>query len=463
MEQPRVVIVGGGITGLAAAYELVQGGLRPVLLDPAPQLGGVIQTEVVEGCVLEAGPDSFLAAKPSAAELVREVGLGSQLISSNDHERVTYVVRNGRLIPLPDGLMMMVPTRILPFLASRLLSWGTKLRMGLEYLRRPPRSTPADRSVGAFIRDHYGQEAVDYLAEPLLSGVYGGDVERLSVKSVLTRFVDIEARHGSLTRGMLAARRARRHGSAPEPLFQTLKDGLAELTTTLERRIAPHTTVRRARAETIERAADSRWRVKAGGEWLEASAVVVACPAWIGGSLLSGVHGELSSLLAGIEYSSSLTLALGYRRTDCAALPPGFGFLIPGRERRTLVACTFVGTKFAHRVPNELVVLRCFLGGASQGDVFNRSDDEIVTTVRQELAALLGLQAQPVFTRLARWHRSMAQYAVGHPQRMARLERILAALPGLHLAGNAYSGIGIPDCIRTGRAAARSILTRVRG
>lgn len=456
----EAIVIGGGITGLSAAYEFVMAGAHPTLIDPSPRLGGVIQTGVVEGCVLEEGPDSFLTAKPAAAELIREIGLGGELISSNDHARVTYLVKGGRLVAMPDGLMMMIPTKVLPVAVSPLLSWSTKFRMGFEYFRRPPAGTPPDRTVADFIREHYGQETVDYLAEPLLSGVYGGSVERLSVNSVLPRFVELERKHGSLTRGVLAARAARRgHATQEEPLFQTLRGGLAQLTAALEKIVRPAAEVIEGRVEAAERAG-GHYRVRVNGEWLETRNVIGACPAWAMGDLLGPVHAELGALLRGIDYSSSLTLALGYRAADCGPLPPGFGFLVPARERRILTACTFVGAKFPNRVPESHVVLRCFLGGAGQEHVLDLDDGAIVEAVQEDLRLLLGWRSEPAFTRIARWRRSMAQYEVGHAARMERMERILAALPGLFLAGNAYSGIGIPDCVRTGRAAACAALSR---
>ncbi len=454
----RTVIIGGGVTGLSAAYELVQAGRRPTLIEAQPFLGGVVQTETVEGCVLEGGPDSFLSAKPAANDLIQELGLGDQLIGSNDSSRVTYLLRNGRLVPLPDGLLMMVPTKVLPVALSPLLSWSTKIRMGLEYFRKPPAQPLADRSVAEFIEDHYGRETVDYLAEPLLSGVYGGSVDRLSVKSVLARFVEIENKYGSLTRGVLEARkRAPRRTSSP-PLFQTLKGGLGQLTGELEKRIRPHTDVITGRAERVERAG-AGYAVRVNGETLEAGGLIFACPAWQAGALLRPVHEELAALLEAIDYSSSVTLALGYRREQCGPVPPGFGFLIPSLERKTLVACTFVGAKFPYRVPETHLVLRCFLGGAGHEEVLDRSDEEIAGAVRAELRALLGWDAEPAFVRLRRWRRSMAQYAVGHGARIEKVREILRGLPGLELAGNAYDGIGVPDCVRTGRAAARALTT----
>lgn len=458
----ETLVIGGGITGLAAAWELVQAGVRPTLADPGEQLGGVIQTETVEGCVLEGGPDSFLSAKPAAAELIRELGLGGDLIASNDHSRVTYLVRDGRLVPMPDGLMMMVPTKILPVAASPLLSWSTKVRMGLEYFHKPPAQEPQDRSVADFIREHYGQETVDYLAEPLLSGVYGGAVDRLSVNSVLPRFVELERTHGSLTRGVLAAKAARRgHAVKEEPLFQTLRGGLAQLTRELERRVRPEAEILRGHVEALERDG-SGFRARVNGEWIAVRTAIGACPAWVMGSLLEPLNPELGSLLAGIDYSSSITLALGYRAADCGRIPPGFGFLVPARERNTLTACTFVGAKFPYRVPDSHVVLRCFLGGAGQEALLDRGDDELIETVQQELQTLLGWRARPAFIRLSRWRRSMAQYEVGHSARMQRIEQILGGFGPLWLAGNAYSGIGIPDCIRTGRAAARAAMAVLR-
>jgi oxygen-dependent protoporphyrinogen oxidase len=450
----RIAIIGGGITGLAAAYEALRAGLRPVLIEKERELGGVIRTESREGCTLEGGPDSFLSAKPAALELIREVGLGSDVIGSNDESRVTYLVKHGRLVPLPDGLMMMVPTRIMPVALSPLLGWGTKIRMGLEYFRRPG-GDPQDRTVEEFVREHYGQETVDYLAEPLLAGVYGGSVRELSVRSVLPRFVELESEYGSLTRGVLAARAKAPKGKSA-PLFQTLKGGLGQLTRELERRIRPGTQVVTGEAEAVERAGEG-WRVRVGGEWLETDGAILACPAWAAAEVLEAAAPAVSRLLAPVAYSSSITLSLVYRREDCGRIPPGFGFLVPAKERGMLVACTFTGAKFSHRVPERLVVLRCFLGGSGGEHVLEYPDGEIIATARRELRALLGWDTEPAFHVMHRWRRAMAQYGVGHWARINELTAEVARLPGLELAGNGYDGIGIPDCIRMGRAAAKRL------
>jgi oxygen-dependent protoporphyrinogen oxidase len=422
-------------------------------------LGGVIQTEHVEGCTLEAGPDSFLSIKPAALDLIRDLGLEDQVIGSNDRLRITYVRKGGRLVPLPDGLMMMVPTKILPLLGTRLVGFGTKIRMGLELLRAPKPSN-GDRSVAEFIEEHYGREAVDYLAEPLLSGIYGGNPSELSVQSVLPRFVELANQYGSLTRGVLAerAKAARARSNQPAaPLFRTLRGGLGQMVDAVTDAIRGTVEVRQARAEAVERT-DTGFRIRLAGDWLEAGRLVMACEAHSAAALLGGVDGRLAELLGGVPYSSSMTVAVGFEARDFARLPLGFGFLVPRKERRRLVACTWVGTKFSHRVPEGKVVARCFLGGREDAGVLDESDEAVQAAVTDELREIAGVTAPVRFCRIARWPRSMAQYTVGHAGRQREMEARAAAIAGLQLAGNAYQGIGIPDCIRMGRAAAEKIL-----
>jgi len=429
----RTVIVGAGISGLSAAYYLAKAGRPSLILDPRPHPGGVIQTERAEGCVIEGGPDSFLAAKPEALTMIRELGLESQLIGSNDYQRKTFIRKHARMIPMPDGLMMVVPTKIVPMALSPLLGWGTKIRMGLEFFRRPGAAHP-DRSVAEFVKDHYGQETVDYLAEPLLSGVYGGDPRDLSIDSVLPRFADLERRYGSLTRGVLA-NRAKQGGG---PLFQTLKGGLGQWVDAIVAAIRDTAELRHSRAEAVERIPGG-FRIKAGGDWIETENLVLACEAYNAAKLLDG---HLAELLNGVGYSSSVLVVFGY---DAPQPMPGFGFLIPRKERRQIVAATFVGTKFPHRVPEGLTLVRCFLSGESEPDV---------DAIHRELQDLSGIRGTPRFHRIFRWPRSMAQYTVGHAKRAAEIQELVANSPGLHLAGNAYGGIGIPDCVRSGKQAA---------
>jgi oxygen-dependent protoporphyrinogen oxidase len=327
--------------------------------------------------------------------------------------------------------------------------------MGIEWFQRPAASAHQDQSVADFIARHYGQQAVDYLAEPLLAGVYGGDPDRLSVTSVLPRFADLERKYGSLTRGVLHERRKTAKQAKGMPLFQTLKGGLGQLVDALEAQTRPAPEVIHGTAETLERQ-PAGYRVRVNGGWLEAEHVVLALPAYEAGALLGAVDGELAALLNAIPYSNSITISLGYERAGFRHPLNGFGFLVPKRERKLLVACTWVGTKFSHRVAEDRAVLRCFAGG-EDSSVLSLSDEDLIGDLRSELQAIMGVTETPVFSHIARWPRSMAQYTVGHAGRVREIESRVAGMGGLHLAGNAYHGIGVPDCVRMGKQAAEAI------
>lgn len=447
MTRPTVIL-GAGITGLSAAYYLAQKGEPSIVFDPRPRPGGVFETYRGDGYTIDGGPDSFLAAKPEALNLIRQLGIEGDVISSNDHQRKTFIRKRGRMVPLPDGVMMVVPTKIMPMATSPLLGWGTKIRMGLEFFRRPgPKK--ADQSIADFIEDHYGQETVDYLAEPLLSGVYGGDPRNLSIRSVLPRFADMVDKYGSLTRGTIASLPKKRAKGKGAPggggaLFRSLKGGMAQLVDTILPTLTNHVEFRRWPAEKVEKTANG-FRVRAAGDWIETDYVVVACEAHNAAKLLDG---GLPDLLKQIGYSSSIVVAFGF---DGAAPMPGFGFLIPAKERRQIVACTWLGAKFNHRVPPGKTVARCFLAGESDPDV---------ESVYRELRELTGITAKPLFHHVWKWPRSMAQYQVGHAGRLAEINELVKKMPGLYLVGNGYTGIGIPDCIRCGKQAAEGILER---
>lgn len=454
----RIAIIGGGISGLSAAYYLErqrrQGAqLEYVLFESSPRLGGSLFTQHADGCLIEAGPDSFLTEKPWAAELCREMGIAGQLIGSNDADRKTYILVKGRLVPIPDGLMFMVPTRILPVVVSSLFSLSAKFRMAQEWFH-PPRPAGADETVAALVERHYGPEMVDRLADPLLSGVYGGEASGLSVRAVLPRFAEMEARHGSLGRGMLAARkRMAKSNAPPRPLFSSLKDGMQQLVDAILTRL-PREVLRTGSAVRELRREDSWWSVGAESSGRERfDAVILATPAPMAGALLGPVQAELAAELNGIAYSSSVTVTLGYERAGLR-LPPGFGFLVPRSEGKRMLACTFVHNKFPHRAPKDRALIRCFLGGARDEEILGWSDQQIEAAVRKELREILWLTAQPLFCRVYKWKGAMAQYGVGHLERLERIERLRQQLPGLALAGNAYRGIGVPDCVRSGKDAA---------
>ena len=460
----RIAIIGGGISGLSAAYALEQQRRAGVpveysLYESSSRLGGVLVTDRVDGCLIEAGPDSFLTEKPWAADLCRQIGLGDQLIGSNDAERKTYILVNGRLVVMPDGLMFMVPTKILPVIFSPLFSAGTKLRMAREWFH-PPHKADHDETVAAMVERHYGAEMVDRLADPLLSGVYGGEASQLSVRAVLPRFAEMEARHGSLGRAMLSARKklAAVTRGPSRPLFSSLRDGMQQMVDALLAHLSPRSLLVTARVNAIARRADG-WVISADKNSDHFDAVIVAVPTQAAASLLQSCSPELAGELGGGRYSSSVTVTLGYDKNVRAALPPGFGFLVPRSEGKRMLAATFVHNKFPHRAPEDRALVRCFLGGARDEEVLSASDDEILGLVRGELRQIIGLSAEPLFARVYKWSGAMAQYGVGHIERLERIERLRQQLPGLALAGNGYRGIGVPDCVRSGSGATTQLLS----
>ena len=458
----RIAIVGGGISGLAAAFALEERRragepLEFVVYESSPRFGGVLFTEQVEGCLIEAGPDSFLTEKPWAADLCRRLGIEDQLIGSNDADRKTYILVKGKLVPMPDGLMFMVPTQLSPAILSSLFSPATKLRVAREWWY-PARVSNGDESVAALVERHYGAEMVDRLADPLLAGVYGGEAAQLSVRAVLPRFVEMESKYGSLGRGMLAARKNVQRSLPAPSIFSSLKGGMQQLGEALVAKLPAEALRANSPVQAVQKQ-DRGWVVSAGYASDQFDAVIVATPATAAAPLLEIASAELASELRAISYSSSVTVALGFDQNVRVALPPGFGFLVPRREGKRLLAATFVHNKFPHRAPKDIAVVRCFLGGSRDEQVLQLTDENILNIVRDELRQILGVKADPLFTRLYRWKGAMAQYTVGHLERLQRIEGLVKPLPGLALAGNAYRGIGVPDCIRSGEAAVQQVLS----
>ena len=459
----RIAIIGGGISGLSAAFRLEQKKkqglpLEYVLFESTQRFGGVLQTERVDGCLVEAGPDSFLTEKAWAADLCTELGLRDELIPSNDAARKTYILVKGRLVPLPDGLMFMVPTKLLSAFSSPLFSAATKLRMLREWFFRPEQSS-ADLAVARFVERHYGREMVDRVADPLLAGVYGGSADELSVRSVLPRFVEMEARYGSLGKAMLAARTPQQ--SSSRALFTSLRGGMQVMTDALIARIPDSARRPNSAAEKIS-PESGKWLVMSSGRTEEFDAVIIAAPAYVAGKLLQDANGELASVLSAIRYSSSMAVAVGYGESVRRTLPEGFGFLVPRTESARIIAATFVHNKFPHRAPDDRALIRCFLGGTRDEEILQLSDDETAATVKRDLLAILGIDAEPQFVRIYRWQKAMAQYEVGHRDRVERIRSLLAEMPGLALAGNYLGGIGVPDCVRAGSEAAASVLAALK-
>ncbi|MBZ5505834.1 MAG: protoporphyrinogen oxidase [Acidobacteriia bacterium] len=461
----RIAIIGGGIAGLSAAFYLEKArqsgaALQWMLFEKSERLGGVIRTEQRDGFVLEAGPDSFLSAKPEAARLCKELGIDGQLISSNDAGRKTYILVKGRLVPIPQGLEFMVPTRIWPMATTPLFSFTTKWRMAGE-LFSSARKNAEDESVGEFVRRHFGQEMVDRVAEPLLAGVYGGNAERLSIRAVLPRFAEMEREHGSLVRATLQAKaRARtlaRPGAKPQPLFTSLRNGMQQMVDALLGTL-PQASIHLQQQDLSLRKINDDWEIESAGIRERFQAVLLAVPAPSAAGLLRQFHPGLIEGLEKIQYTSSVAVALAY---DQANLPPGHGFLVPRSEGRRMMACTFVHMKFPYRAPEGKKMLRCFFSSSRMPDLLMHSDEALQQMARQELKEILDLNAEPLFARTFRWDRAMAQYETGHLDRVAEMEKIVAAMPGFHIIGNSFHGIGVPDCIKSARLAVEQITSGV--
>ncbi len=480
----RVAIIGGGIAGLSAAFYLEKARREGAqvawtLFEKSPRLGGVIHTELAEGFVLEAGPDSFLTQKPDGAQFCRDLGLGEHLINSNDFQRKTYILVKGRLVAIPDGLEFMVPTRMLPMATTELFSFKTKMLMAKEWLSGPKAaanggSNNEDESVADFVRRHFGQQMVDRVAEPLLAGVYGGNADHMSVRAVLPRFAEMEREEGSLVRASLKARKARLAGQATAksaakssaqnssakptaqtpPLFTSLRNGVQQMVDACVAAL-PESSIRLNQAIDGVRPMHDDCHLEYGNSRERFDEVFLAVPASVAAGMLRQCHPGLMEGLGRIQYSSSAAVLLAYEHAD---LPPGFGFLVPRTEGRTMLACTFVHKKFPHRAPERAALLRCFISSSRVPDLLNFTDENLLAMVRKELKEILGLSGQPLLTRVFRWQQALPQYETGHLDRVAQMEKILEDIPALKIIGNSFHGIGIPDCIRSGKQAALAAL-----
>jgi protoporphyrinogen/coproporphyrinogen III oxidase len=464
MARLKLVVVGGGITGLAAAHRAVEVArersteLELTLVEARDRLGGTIATERAGGFLVEGGPDSFLSEKPWALALCRRLGIEHRLVRTDDRFRKVFVWRAGRLHALPDGFQLLAPTKLGPFVRSGLFSWSGKLRMALDLVM--PRGTSDDESLGAFVRRRLGREALERVAQPLVAGIYTADPDDLSLTATMPRFSELERRERSIILGLWRAnRRAPQTGTsgARWSLFVTFQNGMEEMVTAIASRLPPGAVLLKHRVDDIERSGRS-WRVVGGlGPALEADHVIVATESYTASRLLRYVDPALATLLGEIPYASSATVSFGYRRAAVPHALDGFGIVVPRTERRSVFACTFSSVKYPGRAPEDHVLLRCFVGGAQNEGILESDDSALIADARNELRELLGITGEPVLSRVARWTKAMPQYHVGHAGRVETIERCAAALPGLHLAGGAYRGVGIADCVRSGEAAAEQV------
>jgi len=469
----RVLVIGGGITGLAAAHrihELNQNSnysVNVTLLEATSRFGGIVHTEHRNGFILEHGPDSFISEKPAAIELAKRLGLESRLIQTNNYFRRSFIVHDGRLMPVPAGFHLIAPSRFSPFLSSRIFSWRGKARMAMEcFVARKSTDEREDESVASFVRRRFGREALERVAQPMIGGIYTADPELLSLRATFPRFLKWEQKHSSVIRalrrretqsdiGASKAHASEEMSGARYSLFLSFDDGMQVLTDELSRRIPGNASqlnspVKRLKFDEAKRT----WHIETGKGTFKTDAVCLTTPAYVAASLLRDTHSRLARELDEIAYESSATINLAYKRSQVRHSLDGFGFVVPFIERRSLIACTFSSVKFPNRAPADHVLLRAFVGGALQREVMQLEDGEILSRVINDLDQLLGINGSPVFTTFARWNRSMPQYHVGHLERIERIRRYAATLPGLVLTGGAYSGVGIPDCISSGETAA---------
>jgi protoporphyrinogen/coproporphyrinogen III oxidase len=469
----RVVVVGGGIAGLAAAHRLVELnkeqslGLEVMLLEASSRLGGTIATERVDDFIVEAGPDSFITEKPWALRLSERLGLSSRLVSTQAAYQKIYVVHNGRLEPLPEGFFMLAPTRFWPFVQTPLFSWGGKLRMAAEIFL-PRGAMDGDESLGAFVRRRLGAEALDRIAQPLIGGIYAADPDQLSLSATMPRFKEMERARRSIILSMASEQRRRARNretgsGARWSLFVTLVGGMQELVESIASRLAGCVRLNTPIIRLAQDPDKSLWRITTReNETFEAKGVILATSAFQTGAILNQVASTAAADLQQITYASTATVSLAYRKDDFPEQLDSFGFVVPDMESRKIMACTFSSLKYPGRAPEGCVLLRAFVGGSLQPKLFQDDDATMVKNVRAELAGLLGVTAQPFFSRLWRHPNSLPQYLVGHEARIKRIETALGGFPTLALAGSAYHGVGISDCVRAGEEAAEKIANHFR-
>jgi protoporphyrinogen/coproporphyrinogen III oxidase len=472
----RIVIVGGGIAGLSAAYYATKrlSNVQITLIESADRWGGKITTDRVPfengQFIIEGGPDTFLATKPYATALCKELGLGERLHGTNPKQKNTYVLHRNKLEPLPDGLAMMIPTNVQAILKSNLVSWFGKARMGLDFLQ-PAKAVDGDESLGTFVSRRLGREAYENLIEPLMSGIYAGDGDLLSLASTFPYLRDLELKYGSLARGALEMRK-KSTGKAVQgsrSAFLTPTTGLAEIVEALVSYLGSsgvdlrlNTKVSDIKYLTPDTSplTPHPWHLTLDTESLQADSLILATPAYVSGYLLGSIDPELASVLQSISYASTATVTVAYRQSDLPRPLDGYGYVIPRREGRRALACTWTSTKFPHRAPEGFALIRVFVGRAGQDIPWNEKD--LLELAKEELNLTLGIIAEPLLSRVYLWDKAMPQYNLGHPQILKRIDLALEKYPSLALAGNGYRGIGIPDCIHSGELATDRVLALER-
>ena len=467
---PRIVVIGGGITGLSAAHRLIEisrergRALELTVLEASDRIGGVIHTIHRDGFLCEAGPENFVTNKPWAMALCERLDLADQILPTNDRFRRALIVRRGKLVSIPDGFVLLAPTKIWPMVSSPLFSWRGKLRIAMETLVRRRPGTD-DESLAAFVIRRFGREALDRAVQPLVGGIYTADPQRLSLRATMPMFLEMESEYGSVIRAMRRRARDQRDqaSGARYSLFVTLRNGLENLVDALADRIGRERIRVKQRVATITGTGrDSRWSIGLdNGACTQADGVIVAGPARCAAAMLEGLDPAAAAMLAAIAYASSAVVNCAYRRNDVPHKLDAFGFVVPILEQRRILAGSFSSVKFEGRAPEGSVLIRAFLGGALQPQMMQRDDADMVAAVCSDLGDLLGIRRPPLWSMVHRWPDAMPQYDVGHLNHVAAMNKKLTQLPGIELAGNGFGGVGIPDCIHSGEQAAERLAERL--
>jgi oxygen-dependent protoporphyrinogen oxidase len=464
----RIVIIGGGIAGLSAAFYAYnnpgKSDTNIILLESANYWGGKILTDRVDGFVIEAGPDTFIVTKPWGVNLCKQLGIVDRLKGTNPHQKNTYILHNDQLHPLPGGLTMMIPTDVGAMARTGLLSWRAKVRMGLDYVK-PALPENGDESLGDFVTRRLGRQAYERLVEPLMSGIYAGDGDQLSLQATFPYLRDLELKYGGLIKGALSISRKRaQNGGQPaagsRSIFLTPTTGLSEIVEALvsELENAGVDLKLNASVKRIKPFGTSYQLDLENGETIPADKLILATPPYVSAQLIAGFAPLLATELDQIEFVTTATVSLAFRETDLPRLLDGYGYVIPRREGRKALACTWTSTKFPHRAPEGYALLRVFIGRAGQEADIPWDNDSLLEIAQEELSLTLGIKADPVLSRVFTWEKAMPQYNVGHPARLQRIENLLDNYDGLALAGNGYQGIGIPDCIHSGELAVARLM-----
>ncbi len=482
----KVIIIGGGAAGLGAAYKVRRAAAAGadvdcVVIEKDDRLGGKLATDILrdaEGCeyVVDGGSDAFVSGKPAIARIARMVGIADEMVPAREENKKTLIVKGRRLVEMPDGIMMFAPTKLVPLATTSLYSWSAKFRMALDWFL-PRKSVWAegetaqdhDETLESFVVRRMGRESLDRLAEPLVGGVHASDPGEMSLAATFPNFLEMEQQFGSVIRGFLNERKKREEmrrkyppkpGAKPWAFFNTFHRGMQRLTDGMADAVGRERITTGVRVTSLERSGD-RWRVSlSDGQALEADAVIVATEGWAAAELACGVDAEVAGLLASIPYSSSATVPMAFRAEDCPSDLKWFGILSPMVEKRPLLAVTLSSSKWPDRAPEGRVLLRGFVGGPRNQHLLEKSDAELIETVRAQIVDLLKMDpdAQPVFASVYRWNRGMPQYTLGHLDRVDEIEHRSTRIPGFAVAGGAYRGVGVPNCIESGERAVTKVL-----